>query len=272
MWEPLRSNDHTHSGAHPAGVPEKGETRQMESRIFWAGDSTVTQNSYLTYPQSGIGQGIRLFIRPEVEIKNHAVNGRSTKSFLDQSRLAPIYDRMTEGDFLFIQFGHNDEKAEDPLRYTDPFGEYQENLGKFVAAAQNKRAYPLLITPLYRRTIREDGSLNPDEHKEYRAAMLETARALGIPCLDLCAASRRLLERTPHEVSRKWFMNLEPGEYPNCPEGKTDNTHLQWNGALVFGGLLAAGLKKLGGRYAALLIEPDRITEEFEGEVVYGKD
>ena len=85
--------------------------------IFWAGDSTVRQNSILTYPQTGIGQVFERFTRrSHVQIENHAENGRSTKSFLDEGRLAPICQRMQEGDFLFIQFGHNDQKAEDPSR------------------------------------------------------------------------------------------------------------------------------------------------------------
>lgn len=79
--------------------------------IYWAGDSTVQYNSILTYPQTGIGQVFHLFVRPEVRIENHAKNGRSTKSFLDEGRFSVICDRIEEGDFLFIQFGHNDEKS-----------------------------------------------------------------------------------------------------------------------------------------------------------------
>lgn len=79
--------------------------------IYWAGDSTVQYNSILTYPQTGIGQVFHLFVKPEVRIENHAKNGRSTKSFLDEGRFTVMLDRMGEGDFLFIQFGHNDEKS-----------------------------------------------------------------------------------------------------------------------------------------------------------------
>lgn len=241
----------------------------MEPRIFWAGDSTVAQNNYTTYPQSGIGQGIRLFIKKEIEIKNHAVNGRSTKSFIDEFRLAPIYDEITKGDFLFIQFGHNDEKIQDPSRYTAPYGDYRINLEKYINAARNKGAYPVLITSLYRRTILEDGTLCQTEHKEYQQSMLQTARECHVPCIDLCTASKKLLEKTPKEISEHWFMNLQPGEFPNFPEGKTDNTHLQWKGAMIFGRIMALGLKALGGKYADLLIEPERLTDEFEGEIIY---
>jgi hypothetical protein len=100
--------------------------------IFWAGDSTVQYNDILTFPQTGIGQVMNLFLKPEVRVENHAKNGRSTKSFIDESRLTPIYDKITAGDFLFIQFGHNDEKKNDPQRYTDPHSDYMVNLEKFV--------------------------------------------------------------------------------------------------------------------------------------------
>ncbi|MDE7018469.1 MAG: GDSL family lipase, partial [Lachnospiraceae bacterium] len=96
--------------------------------IFWAGDSTVQYNGIMTYPQTGIGQVLHLFLKPEVKVENHAKNGRSTKSFIDESRLPAIYDKISEGDFFFIQFGHNDEKKEDPDRYTEPFSDYMVNL------------------------------------------------------------------------------------------------------------------------------------------------
>lgn len=240
-------------------------------RVFWAGDSTVAYNGAATYPQAGLGQGIRPFLREEIEIENHAVNGRSTKSFLDEGRLKPIYDHLSEGDFLWIQFGHNDEKQEDPSRFTTPYGAYQENLGQFILAARDKKARPLLITPLYRRRFREDGALDPSMHREYRLAMMQTARDLQVPCVDLCEASRSLLERTPPEESAHWFMNLEKGAFPNYPDGKQDNTHLQQQGAAVFGGLLAAGLRALGGVYRDLLADPDAPDDSFRGKIIAGK-
>lgn len=249
---------------------EKG-IELMKPKIFWAGDSTVAHNNALTYPQAGLAQGIRSFIKDEVEIKNHAINGRSTKSFLDEYRLAPIYDRITAGDFLLIQFGHNDEKKEDPLRYTHPEIEYSMNLGKFIAAAENKKAYPVLITPLYRRSFQENGHLFQEEHKDYQESMKKTAIKHQVPCIDLCGASKYLLEHVPQGESRSWFMNLEPGEFPNYPEGKEDNTHLQERGAQKFGELLASGLKALGGIYQGLLASPENINLSFEGDIIYGK-
>ena len=144
--------------------------------IYWAGDSTVQYNSILTYPQTGIGQVFHLFVRPEVRIENHAKNGRSTKSFLDEGRFSVICDRIEEGDFLFIQFGHNDEKKQDPARYTEPAVSFTANLERFVAAAREKKAFPVLITPVERRCFDGDGRLQEGEHGDYVAAMKQAAK------------------------------------------------------------------------------------------------
>ena len=111
--------------------------------------------------------------------------------------------------------------------------------------------------------------LYQEEHLAYQKAMIKTAGELHVPCIDLCAASKKLIEKTPTDVSQHWFMNLEKGEFENFPDGKQDNTHLQWSGAIIFGGLLAAGLKALGGIYEELLIEPEKLTVSFEGEVFH---
>lgn len=224
--------------------------------IFWAGDSTVQYNGIMTYPQTGIGQVFHLFLKPEVRIENHAKNGRSTKSFIDESRLAAIYDRITEGDFLFIQFGHNDEKKDDPNRYTDPFSDYMVNLEKFVNVARNKRALPVLITPLERRgTFTDEWTLGESAHRDYVEAMKRTAKNLNVPLIDLFHMSRAELERVGAEASKAWYMHIPEGKYPYHMEGLADNTHLQYAGAVVYGGCIARGLKELGGVYRDLLLD-----------------
>lgn len=222
--------------------------------IYWAGDSTVQYNDITTFPQTGIGQVLHLYLKPEVKVVNHAKNGRSTKSFLDESRLVPICDAITEGDFLFIQFGHNDEKIHDPARYTAPFQEFKENLGKFVAVAKNKKALPVLITPLERRCFQEDGTLGSGEHGEYVQAMYETAEELQVPLIDLWSKSRKKLDEAGMEESANWYMHLKPGRYTAHMEGLQDNTHLQYEGAVLYAGCIAEGLKELGGVYRDLLL------------------
>ena len=226
----------------------------MASRIYYAGDSIVAQKTIFAYPETGIGQTLPMFLKKEHIIQNHAVNGRSTKSFIDESRLAAIYNDIRENDFLFIQFGHNDEKSEDPSRYTEAFGEYQINLEKFINVARNRKAHPLLITPLYRRHFNENGELIEGSHGEYPEAMKQVGERLEVPVIDLCEISRQLLKETGDEASKKWFMNFGSGLYENFPDGKEDNTHLRPEGAIRFSEILATELKKLGGIYAELLL------------------
>ena len=200
-------------------------------------------------------------------IYNHSINGRSTKSFIDQNRLAVIYDELSSGEFLFIQFGHNDEKIADPLRYTDPQGEYRDNLEKFVNVARDRAAYPLLITPLERRQFGEDGELKtPSDHEPYVRAMKDTAKELEVPVVDLFSRSREFLIRTGDEASKKYFMNLAPGEVDWCPEGKKDNSHLRYEGALLFGKMVAEGLVEIGGKYADLIADPEALKCSMEIE------
>lgn len=223
--------------------------------IYWAGDSTVQYNSILTYPQTGIGQVLHLFVKPEVRIENHAKNGRSTKSFLDEGRFSAICDRMGEGDFLFIQFGHNDEKKQDSERYTEPFGSFTANLERFIAAAREKKAFPVLISPVERRHFEEDGSLKASEHADYVAAMKQAANRLQVPFIDLCAMSRSKLAEAGGEKAKSWYMHLPAGEYASHWEGLADDTHLKYEGAVTYAGCIARGLKELGGIYGNLLLD-----------------
>lgn len=233
--------------------------------IFWAGDSTVKQNSIVTFPQTGIGQAFTRYIdREHVRVENHAENGRSTKSFIDEGRMAPIYDRITQGDFLFVQFGHNDEKNNDPTRYTDPETAFQENLEKFVNVARNKGATPVFITPVTRFHTGDAG----DEYRHVRwvAAVKEAGRRLGVAVIDLTALSEQLMLSMGESARTAFYMNLPAGVYPHFPSGQKDNTHLQPAGALAYAGLIARELKMLGGDYAALLCPDfDQYAAEADG-------
>ncbi len=220
--------------------------------IFWAGDSTVKQNSIVTYPQTGIGQAFTRFIRRlEVRVENHAENGRSTKSFIEEGRLTPICDRMRAGDFLFIQFGHNDEKQSDPHRWADPETDFPANLERFVNAARSKGAMPVLITPVTRFHL---GDAEDDyRHVRWAEAMRRTGERLDVPVIDLTALSEAKVLSMGAAAQTAFYMNLPAGVHPHYPEGQRDNTHLQPAGALAFAALIARELKKLGGAYADVL-------------------
>ena len=224
-------------------------------KIFWAADSTVQTNDYTTYPQTGIGQVFSLFIKDEYQVENHAKNGRSTKSFMDEGRLQAIEKKIGEGDFLFIQFGHNDEKKKDPTRYTEPFSSYMENLETYIKVARDHGAYPMLITPLERRCFMDDKHLGNGEHSEYVAAMKQTAEKCNVPLVDLYSMSRVELKKAGEEQSRRWYMYFPAGVYANYMDGSLDNTHLRHEGAVMFASLIAKGVQELGGIYADMLLE-----------------
>ena len=225
--------------------------------IYWAGDSTVQTNDITTYPQTGIGQVFPLFLKDGVCVSNHAKNGRSTKSFMDEGRLQMIDDSINEGDFLFIQFGHNDEKIEDPTRYTEPYGSFKENLKTFIEVAKKHGAYPVLITPLERRCFGEEDQLGEGAHGDYVAGMKEVAAEEAIPLVDLYTMSRDMMNAAGKTATEDWFMNIKPGTYKNYLDGQVDNTHLKYAGAVGFAGLIAKGLSAIGGRYAQVLVEYD---------------
>ncbi len=223
--------------------------------IYWASDSTVAHNSAETWPQVGLGQYLAPLLAPNWVLHNHAVNGRSTKSFLDEGRLAPIYDQLEAADLLFVQFGHNDEKSEDPRRYTEPQGDYRENLLRFCRAAHNRGARLVLISPLSRRDFDEDGRVRNLPHQPYRQVMAELAAEEGIAYVDLTAASARQLELVGPEASKAYYMHFPAGAYPQYPEGKQDDTHLREAGARIFAQILASELLQLGAEFRGLFRE-----------------
>lgn len=225
------------------------------NKIFWAGDSTVQTNDYTTYPQTGIGQVFSLFIKEEYQVCNHAKNGRSTKSFMDEGRLRAIEEQIGAGDFLFIQFGHNDEKKEDPTRYTEPFSSFMENLETYIKVARDHSAYPVLITPLERRCFMDEKHLGIGAHSDYVAAMKQTAEKCNVPLVDLYSMSRMELKKAGEKQSRRWYMYFSQGKYANRPAESKDNTHLRHEGAVLFASLIAKGLKEIGGIYRDILLE-----------------
>lgn len=212
--------------------------------VWYIGDSTVARNNIHSYPQTGMSQGLSLYLKEAVRMESHAKNGRSTKSFLDEGRFAPVAAGMQPGDFLFIQFGHNDEKA-DPARHTDPETTFRENLLLFVNTAKAAGAYPVLVTPIARRLFDEEGNFLPGSHGAYPDAVKKTAREAGIPVIDLTTATENFLVLLGDEASKPLFV------WPK------DNTHLKPEGAVKMAGFLAQGLYNLGSPYADLLADTD---------------
>lgn len=212
--------------------------------VHYIGDSTVQVNNIHTYPQTGMGQTLSLYLREDVRVISYAKNGRSTKSFLDEGRFEPVKAAMQPGDFLFVQFGHNDEK-DDPLRHTDAFGSFQDNLRLFIAAAREAGAHPVLLTPIARRLFDEAGAFRPGSHGEYPEAVRQVGREEQVAVIDLTAMTESYLALLGDKESKPLFV------WPK------DNTHLKYEGAVRMCGFVAQELENLGGIYADLLAEPE---------------
>lgn len=208
--------------------------------IYLIGDSTVDDNQP---PFRGWGWALPRFVREDVTVKNHALSGRSSKSFWDEKLFEPVEAEMGAGDLLLIQFGHNDENKEKPERYTEPEEEYPRNLKIFVDRTREKGAVPVLMTPICIRNWQ--GGVHEPSHGVYPRKVLETAEKLGVPCVDLYADSLKIVEEAGEEKSEKLFMNLEPGEDPRQPEGRRDNAHTREAGARAFAEAAARRLREM---------------------------
>ncbi len=213
-------------------------------KIFYIGDSTVQLNKIDSYPQTGMSQGLERYTALDVTVCHHGKNGRSTKSFLDEGRFAVVQRQMGEGDFLFIQFGHNDEKSADPTRYTEPFGSYQDNLQFFIREARKAGAYPVLITPIARRLFDENGVFQPGSHGDYPEAVRQVGREENVPVADLTAVTEEYVAALGDEPSKPLYV------FPK------DNTHLKPEGAVRYAGFLCEALQGFGAPYADLLYVP----------------
>ena len=220
-------------------------------RIVYLGDSTVTWNHISTYPQTGLSQGLLWYVKDDVFIRSFAINGRSTKSFIDQGRLDAAEAYIQAGDFVFIQFGHNDQKQSDPLRYAEPYGAYQDNLKRMADIAKAKGAFPVIISSVARRLFDNKGNFLPGSHGEYPKAAEELAKRENIPFIELTKKSEEYLTKLGDFASRPLYV------YPN------DNSHLQVHGAVVMAGFIADGLLALGKPYSDLLVPRDaKIIDE----------
>ncbi len=206
--------------------------------IYLIGDSTMADKRASAFPETGWGTPFKTFFDSTVVIENRAQNGRSTRTFISENRWQQVYDQLREGDYVFIQFGHNDEAKEKTERYTSP-DEYRNNLRKFVSEAKKKKAHPILLTPVTRRRFDEQGTIR-ETHVEYSPLVRQVAQETGTTFIDLDTKSRELLQRFGAENSKNLFLQLAPGEHPNYPEGKNDNTHFNELGARLIAQIVLA--------------------------------
>ena len=195
-------------------------------------------------PMQGWGNKLHLFIPGSFRVSNHAANGRSSKSFIDEGRLDEIMKTMKEGDLLLIQFGHNDNK-DDEKRHTSPWSSYPAYLKQYMDRARSVGARPVLVSSLCRRHFDRDGLLI-HTHGDYPRSMEALAVREGVPFVDLNGRSAAAFKEMGDEQSKAWLTWLEPGENPNYPEGVQDNTHLNEVGAEAVAAIVAEALIKQG--------------------------
>ncbi|MCF8259795.1 MAG: rhamnogalacturonan acetylesterase [Melioribacteraceae bacterium] len=212
--------------------------------IFLAGDSTIAKKLESKRPETGWGEKFDLYFNQNVSIQNHAKNGRSTRTFIEENRWETIRDFLHPGDYVFIQFGHNDQAKSKVDRYTPP-ADFVKNLEMFVSDVRDKKANPVLITPVARRRFDQHGQFY-DSHKEYPDLVRSVAEKLSVEMIDLHKVSMDLLKELGEENSKELFLWVAVGESPNYPEGKEDNTHFSPKGAEIIAGLVATEIKKNG--------------------------
>ncbi|WP_028610257.1 rhamnogalacturonan acetylesterase [Paenibacillus harenae] len=229
------------SGAAPRINALEIAAAKQATTIYLAGDSTVTDQE--TFPYAGWGQMLPLYLKADVAVDNHAKSGRSSRSFIDEGRLAAILEQIKPNDYLWIQFGHNDQKP-DKERATEPFGSYKEKLAVYVEEARARGAIPVLVTPVHRRKF-DGGGRIIDTHGDYLLGMKQLAAELDVPLIDLAAKSKALYEQLGDEPSKALFMWAYPGEFIHFPEGAQDDTHFQELGAIQIAGLVAEGVREL---------------------------
>lgn len=228
--------------------------------IFTIGDSTMANKPLEGgNPERGWGQMLSRYFSEEIVIDNHAVNGRSSKSFIDEGRWDKVLAKLKKGDYVFIQFGHNDEKP-DEKRHTDPGTTFDANLKRFVEEARAKGAIPVLFNSIVRRNFGEANAdavakavvqddiregIDPnvpqaevktgarliDTHGAYLDSPRNVARELEVPFVDLNRVTHNLVEQMGPEASKQLFVWVAPNTVPALPKGREDNTHLNVRGA-----------------------------------------
>ncbi len=210
--------------------------------VYLAGDSTCANKTADRRPETGWGEMLQQFFDPaKVKVVNEAKNGRSTKSFIDEGLWQSIIDRLKKDDWVFIEFGHNDEKKDKPAIYASP-DDYKANLIRFIKETRAKGATPVLLTPVSRRKF--ENGVPVKTHGEYPDAVKLVGKAEGVPVIDMETKSAAIQAKYGDEGSRKLFLQLKPGENSNYPNGVEDNTHFNTQGANEMARLAVEGIRE----------------------------
>lgn len=230
--------------------------------VFMIGDSTMANKPLDKENQErGWGQMLPIYLDGAIKVDNHAVNGRSSKSFINEGRWDKVREQIRPGDYVIIQFGHNDEKIKNEDRYTKPGSTFDANLKKFVAETREKGGTPILMNSIVRRNFPAngiaaaqtddrqktwkkglenypaEGDTLVDTHGDYRIAPRNVAEEMGVVFIDMNTLTHELVQGLGRDASREMFMWMPVGKYEFAPNGRIDNTHLN-----VLGGILVSRL------------------------------
>lgn len=232
--------------------------KKKKITVYLIGDSTVADYDVKRAPLAGWGMPFRCFFDSTVTVENRARGGRSTRTFLSEGLWTPIAENLQEGDYVLMQFGHNDEAKEERYkdRYT-PMPDYKTNLAKFITETRAKGATPVLITPVTRMRFNKKGR-QEETHAEYTVAVFEVGKQFNVPVIDLDSMSRDLLNALGPQSAKHLFMQLAPGEHPAYPEGQKDNTHFNIYGAWQMAQLVLKGLTGHKIELAERIVKPER--------------
>ena len=237
---------------------ERADAKKI--KVFTIGDSTMANKSSNT--ERGWGMLFPWFVdEGKVTVSNYAADGRSTKSFIDEGRWTTVVNQLAEGDYVLIQFGHNDEKTDASL-HTDPQTTYKENLTKFINEARAKGANPVLLTSIVRRIFGSDANIY-DEHTEYAEAVRELATELSVPLIDMNLYSRYYENIAGIEGSRALH------EY--FPGTEIDNTHLCQLGAYITARCVAEQIALNDDIEIALNSTPTALTGAYTSTLEYAQ-
>jgi lysophospholipase L1-like esterase len=212
-------------------------------RIYLIGDSTIAEKTTNKYPETGWGMPFLYFFDSTVTVYNRAMNGRSTRTFIEENRWNQINDSLQEGDYVLIQFGHNDAAKDKPERYTTP-EQYRINLIRFIDETRSHKAIPVLLTPVARRKFDKNGQVE-ESHPVYADIVRDVAKEKNVLFIDLDEKSKALLASMGDENSKSLYLQLEPEENPNYPAGVKDNTHFNEVGARKMAQIVWKELKQI---------------------------
>ena len=214
--------------------------QKRQIKVYLIGDSTMSQKEIKAYPETGWGMPFSYFFDSSVTVDNRAKNGRSSRTFIEEGLWKPVIGKLQEGDYVMIQFGHNDEVKTKASYTTEQ--EFTANLVKYVEESRSKKAIPVLLTPVARRKFDSSGKIE-GTHDVYSQLVRNTAKKYNVPLIDLDRKSQQLLQQMGVENSKYLFNYLEPKEHPNYPDGKKDDTHFSELGARKIAQIVLAEIR-----------------------------